>query len=221
MNLAEVKASYSKEKREDAKAKDPWAHYVARPLSFYPAWLCIKLGITANQVTIAGLFVGLGGCFLIEHGYFILGAVFVNIYGMADYVDGDIARANHTESEYGSRIDGVGYLLMVSLLFICVGVGLDSYPYLLLGFLASHARILRYALSAQAQLSPEGGGAGFLTRFGMAMIGVREPLLLICAIANRLDVFLIFYALINACELFVILFRIMGKGKVCKSQLEN
>jgi len=212
MNLTDVKASYSSEKREDARVKDPWAHYIARPISFYPAWLCIKLGITADQVTIAGLLIGIIVCVFIACGYFIVGAILVNIYGIADYIDGDIARATHTETEYGSRLDGISYLVILSLLFICVGIGLNGYLYLLLGLMASHTRVLRYALSAQAQLPQEGIRAGFLTRCGMVVIGMREPLLLICAVASRLDLFLGFYAIVNVCELGVIMSKVMKRG---------
>lgn len=214
MNLNAVKESYTVDKREDAR-KDPWAHYVARPLSFYPAWLCIKMGISANSVTIAGLLIGIGGCGLMAFGFLVWGAVMVNIYGMMDYVDGDIARATNTQSEYGGRLDGLGYLVMTATLFISVGIGLNSMLLVALGTIASFTRIFRYAVSYQANLSPESGSPNILVRAGMAIIAIRDPLLLACAIAGCLDMFIYFYVVVNAGELLMVL------SKVIKPPREN
>ena len=222
MKLSEVKASYTKQKKEDGK-KDPWANYIARPLSFYPAWLCIKLGITANQVTILGLLMGLIGCAYLGFGEFIVGAILINLYGLADYIDGAIARATHTESNRGNILDGASYLLIASLLPIALGIGLYfntetilTLPlilYLILGVIGAHSRIQRYALTYQAQLpsEPSTGKRGILDlpiKVGMILLTLREPLLLICAITKSLDLFLILFALLGTLELSVILIKL-------------
>jgi len=210
MKLAEVKASYTVEKREDAR-KDPWAHYVARPISFYPAWLFINLGISANAVTVAGFLFGLAGCGLFLSGHMIWGAVLVNVYGLFDYVDGDIARATRTQSNYGARLDGFTYMAITAVLFICIGIGIGNTNIMVFGVAASFFRIFRYAISYQAQLPSESGKPNLLIRAGMAIIGVREPLLLICAVAGYLDIFIYFYFAINSCELFAIMWKVLRK----------
>jgi len=227
-SMKEVKDSYTDKKKEDAK-KDPWGHNVFRPLSFYPAWLCIKLGITANQVTFAGIAIGIVGCGLLAFGSWgaiILGAILVNLSTLADFIDGDVARTTHTESEYGDRMDGFAYLVMVALLPISVGIGLYRHPdilfsltpwvYLFLGIIASYTRTFRYAASYQSRLSAEPGEQrpgllGFLTMWGMRLIIIRELLLLVCAICNALSLFLAFYAVMNTLEMLVILGKVMKK----------
>ena len=212
MKLRDIRASYTNQKREDAK-KDPWAHYVARPLSFYPAWLCIRLGISANTVTLSGLMIGLAGCMVFMFGQLIWGAVLVNIYGLMDYVDGDIARATKTQSTYGARLDGLSYLVITGVLFISIGIGLGEQSLIAVGFFASYTRILRYAISCQANLPSESGKPNIIYRIGMAIIGIREPLLLVCAIVGYLDIFICFYLAVHICELFVIVNKVVAKPK--------
>ena len=208
MKLSEIKASYTADKIADAQ-KDPWAHYVARPLSFYPAWLCIKMGISANAVTWAGLFIGIAGCVLFALGHMIWGAVLVNIYGLSDYIDGDIARATKTQSDYGGRLDGLSYLVITFLLFPCIGIGTGNINLLFCGMGASAIRIFRFAVAYQAQVSPESGKPNILIRTGMGIIGVREPLLLICAITGYLGIFIGFYLVVNAGELLAVLRKVL------------
>lgn len=210
MNLSEVKASYTAGKRADA-LKDPWAHYVARPLSFYPAWLCIKLGISANIVTIIGLSLGLAGCIGFAYGHMIWGAILVNVYGLLDYVDGDIARATKMQSDYGARLDGFSYMAIVAVLFVCVGIGLNNPQVLVFGVVASFIRTFRYAITYQAQVQSQGGKPNIFIRLGMATIGAREPLLLVCAISGHLDYFLYFYCAVNFCELLVVIPKVLRK----------
>ncbi len=210
MKLSEVKASYTVDKIADAQ-KDPWAHYVARPLSYYPAWLCIKLGISANATTIVGLLIGISGCALMAYGYMMWGAILVNLYGLSDYVDGDIARATKTQSEYGGRLDGLSYLVITAFLFMSIGIGLNSPNVVMLGVGASFIRIFRFAITYQAQIPSESGKSNLLIRAGMAIIGVREPLLLICAIAGYLDIFIYFYFVINTLELLAVMLKIVRR----------
>ena len=211
MKLDEIKASYTGDKRNAGK-KDPWAHFVLRPLSFYVAYPLINRGISANQVTFASLTSGLIGCAFLSLGFYwavVIGAGIINIYALLDYVDGDIARATKTVTKYGAAIDGTSYMIVTSLLFIVIRIGLHNPLYLILGFTASLIRILRYAITFQAKLSSTNN----LSRvyiLGVMAITSRDPVLFVCAIAGLLPVFLIFYVFANACELgaiLVLLFR--------------
>jgi len=131
--------------------------------------------------------------------------------GLLDYVDGDVARATNQVDEYGARWDGINYLVITGLLFMCVGFGLGGFPYLLLGVGASFVRIFRFAVTYQARLPASSSNSGILTRIGMAVIGAREPLLLVCAVTNTLGLFLMFYFVINVCELSMILVGLSSK----------
>lgn len=215
LNLADIRASYTEGKREDAR-KDPWAHYVARPVSFYIALPLANWGVKPVNLVFTGLIIGLGGCFLLSLGHYwtiVLGATLVNINGLLDYVDGDVARATNTVDEYGARWDGINYLTITGLLFMCVGFGLGGFSYLLLGAGASFVRIFRFAVTYQAQLPASPSKPNILTRFGMAVIGVREPLLLMCAISNTLGLFLVFYFVVNVCELSAVLSKLLLREK--------
>jgi len=206
MRLDEIKASYTGDKRESGK-KDPWAHFVLRPLSFYVAYPLINQGISANQVTFASLASGLVGCTFLALGFYwavVLGAVIINVYELLDYVDGDIARATNTTTTYGATIDGTNYMIITSLLFIAIGFGLHNPLYLTLGFVASLIRILRYAITFQAKLVLP-NRLNKIHTLGIIAITSRDPLLLICALVNLLPWFLIFHVVINASELCAIL----------------
>ena len=212
-SLQDIKASYAGERCESG-LKDPWAHYVARPLSFYIAWPLIRLGISANKVTVAGLGVGIIGCAFLAHGSYwgiVLGAVLVNIYGLSDYVDGAIARATDTASEYGARIDGASYLIVLSLLFVAVGLGMREPLYMMLGIAASYIRVFRYAMTYQHGVVGESAGTNIFYRLGIVAITAREPLLLVCAITSTLNWFLVFYVAIHLGELAVILARVFRR----------
>lgn len=206
MKLDEIKASYTGDKKESGK-KDPWAHFILRPLSFYVACPLINRGISANQVTFLSLASGLVGCAFLALGFYwavVLGAVIINIYELLDYVDGDIARATNTTTQYGAAIDGTSYMIITSLLFVAIGIGLHNPLYLTLGLAASLIRMLRYAITFQAKLVLP-NKLNKIHTLGVLAITSRDPLLLICALANLLPWFLIFYVVINASELCAIL----------------
>ena len=214
IKLEQVKASYTADKRADAE-KDPWAHYVARPLSFYIAYLFIRTGIVVPvKVVFAGMYIGMIGCGFLISGYYwtmLVGAILININGLLDYVDGDIARSTNSVDEYGGRLDGFNYLLITALLFICIGIGLDDVTLFLVGVGASFIRIFRFAITYQANIPSESGKPNIIIRAGMAVIGAREPLLLICAISGYLDIFLWLYLVINTCELVAVMLKIVRR----------
>jgi len=208
ITLKQVKASYTANKREDAR-KDPWAHYVARPLSFPIAYWLMRCGVTVPvKVVFAGMSIGLAGlmCFASGGGYWwmLAGAILININGLLDYVDGDIARTLDKVDEYGGRIDGLNYLIITGLLFACIGSGLDT-PWMIVGAWASFLRMLRFAVTYQANIPSVSGKPNIFFSIGMAIIGAREPILLACAVLGRLEIFLLFYLIINYLELVAVL----------------
>lgn len=88
MNLAEIKKRSSEPYPENF-----WSYKVMRPLACHLTWVCLKLRITANQVTVINLLIGLSGCVLLAfgtHPTIILGALLLNINYLIDRVDGDM-----------------------------------------------------------------------------------------------------------------------------------
>lgn len=130
LTINEIRAKYSAEKEAFDK-RNPLAYFVLRRASYYPTWLFLKLGISANKVSVAGLIAGCIGAILFAFGSYssaIVGAILVCVYSMLDYVDGNIARYTDTCSKYGAFADSTNGAIIGTLLFLCVGIGVFNHP---------------------------------------------------------------------------------------------
>lgn len=110
---------------------NPWIYFVVRPVSFYPTWLFLRLGISANQTTLIGLIVGIIGCVFLAFGSYwsvITGAALVNIAFLLDVMDGNVARYSSSSTRYGDYLDRMASAIIIPLMFIAVGVGVFNYP---------------------------------------------------------------------------------------------
>ena len=102
-----------------------------RRISPYPAWLFLRLGISANTVTYLSFIMGFTGCGLLAFSHYmgmIIGALFINICFLLDYVDGSVARATDSASEYGRFLDHLNIFSIGSLLFFSLGIGTFRHP---------------------------------------------------------------------------------------------
>lgn len=174
LTIAEIRSKFPEEKRKLARA-NLWSYFI-RPISFYPTWLFLRLGISANQVTFIGLIIGIIGCvFLGFGGYWaiITGAILINIHVLFDNIDGNIARATDSSSTYGDYIDRLSMYVIAGLMPITLGIGLYNHPdphlnylsrllfgvgisnniYLLLGILYSLFRIFRFLIAEEFGLT--------------------------------------------------------------------
>lgn len=174
LTLAQIRSKFPKEKRRLDRA-NPWAYFVIRPISFYPAWLFLRLGITANKTTLIGLIIGILGLAFLGFGSYwaiIIGAILANIGLLLDYVDGNIARATDSASKYGKYIDIISDYIIVGLMPIAIGIGLYNHPdpylnylsnllfgvsisghvYLITGILYSFFRIFRFLIAEEFSL---------------------------------------------------------------------
>ena len=130
ITIADIRSTYPEEKRIIIR-NNLWGYFVLRKISFYIAWLFIRLGISANTVTGIGIVIGcFGGILLAFGGYsgMIIGAVILNIWALLEFVDGNVARATHSSSNYGSFIDDLNAYTMSILLFISAGIGVYTHP---------------------------------------------------------------------------------------------
>ena len=101
---------------EDLKASqkskdtdDPVDVYIYEPVSIRLAHRFIKLGVSANAVSIMSLTIGVGGSILFypqNRWINLLGIVFEIIALILDFCDGQIARLTHTSSQFGRVLDG-------------------------------------------------------------------------------------------------------------------
>ena len=130
MKLKDIKNSYFLTKQKQDR-KDLWLYYVARRISFYPTWLFLKLGISANQATYISMITGIIGCGLLAFGDYsirIVGALLVSFWIVLDCVDGNIARFKNSTSNYGEFLDALSGYIMNVFLFLSVGIGAFNYP---------------------------------------------------------------------------------------------
>lgn len=108
-----------------------WGHIVLRRISYYPSWLLLRLGASANSVTLGAFAIGCVGCLLLAIGEgieVIIGALLLNLWALFDYVDGNMARCSGSSSRYGKLLDSICDQAIASLLFISAGVGAFHYP---------------------------------------------------------------------------------------------
>jgi phosphatidylglycerophosphate synthase len=120
-----------KQKYLDAKSNERnflWTYRVRRPVSYYIAWCCLRLAISANIVTLSFLLVGIIGCIFLASGshlYLVIGALLIEFSIILDCVDGHIARFKGT-SYVGSVLDfWAGEIVFVSSMF-SLGIGLSK-----------------------------------------------------------------------------------------------
>ena len=66
-----------------------------------------SLGITANTVTLLGLFVNLIAAFCLATGRLVLGGILILFGGSFDMMDGAVARAKATNNSSGALLDSV------------------------------------------------------------------------------------------------------------------
>lgn len=130
LTLADIRSTYTEEKRAGDK-NNLWGYFILRPISHYPTWLCLRLGISANRVTGISFLIGLIGCgFLAFGGYtgVITGAVIMNIWALLEFVDGNVARCNNSCTSYGAFVDDLNAYTISALFFISAGVGAFHHP---------------------------------------------------------------------------------------------
>ncbi len=120
--------------------------HILRDAALPVTWLLLHTPVTANQVTLASLGVGLFGIFLIAfpgHGNFLAGALLLQFWYFLDHVDGQIARYRGTSGLTGRFFDFLTHHLIHGVIFF--SLGFYSYhisgnlAFVVWGFLASVA----------------------------------------------------------------------------------
>jgi phosphatidylglycerophosphate synthase len=84
------------------------ARHVGRPAAVYGTWLAVRVGITANQVTIAALMASAAAVVALATGTragFVAGVALAHFSFWLDHVDGQVARWRGTASLTGVYLD--------------------------------------------------------------------------------------------------------------------
>ncbi len=129
MKLEDIKDKYSSTRQKEEKGF-LWVYYVVRRISFYPTWLFLKAGLSANQASYISILVGAIGCGLLAFGNYnirIAGALLCNIWIILDCVDGNIARYKQSPSSYGEFLDALSGYLLSAFLFLSAGIAASNH----------------------------------------------------------------------------------------------
>jgi len=120
------------------------ARHVVRDAALPVTWLLLHTPITANQVTLISLLVGVFGIVTLAFfpaWCFLLGAVGLQVWYLLDHVDGQIARYRKAVSLSGRFFDFMTHHLIHGCLFFSLGVYAfrltGSLVFILWGFVAS------------------------------------------------------------------------------------
>ena len=111
--------------------------------SIYFTWIFLRLGISANTVTIlSGIAAIIGGILLVSKNIWVVifGIFFLHLYYLLDYSDGEIARYNNTSSIKGWFLDWYMLFIRDAAMFTGLAIGaynIESNNFILIcGFLA-------------------------------------------------------------------------------------
>lgn len=128
--------------------------YIETPIANF----LLKLGVSANTITLSGLFVAIASSYLLANGQLTSGGIVLLISGFFDMLDGALARLSNKSTSFGALLDSMvdriseGAILFGLLIFFIttsskydsafeniVGPGL-VYLALLNSYLVSYAR---------------------------------------------------------------------------------
>jgi phosphatidylglycerophosphate synthase len=131
----------------DAKIR-PW---IDPPLDAAGRWLAGR-SLAADQITVAGFLIGIGGAIVIALGQFALGLLFIAVNRLADGLDGAVARATRPTDRGGFLDIVLDFIFYASipLAFAIRDPIANALPaaMLIAAFLANGAAFLAFAIVA-------------------------------------------------------------------------
>lgn len=147
--LREFKHRINPEERQGA-----YGYYFIRPLSLYVTYFALRLGLTANHVTVLQTLSGVAGAVLLAFPaplMRLLGVALLQFGFVLDNVDGEVARFRKQVSVTGKFLDVVGHEIVIPFMFFGLGIGayfqLGRFEAIIFGFLAGFFS-LRFDMSA-------------------------------------------------------------------------
>lgn len=96
---------------------------IYRKMSIYITKLFLYTTISANQVTIMSLILGLFASFLFSFGHYFIGACVFLLCIFLDYVDGEVARYRKTSSVRGVYLDIMTHYIVDPFVFVGLSIG--------------------------------------------------------------------------------------------------
>lgn len=169
--------------------------FLNRPLGRYLSKILIHAPFSPNQVSIVSTLVGVLSGWFFARGYFVSGALLLQLSAIIDCVDGDLARALCKESRLGKWLDLVGDQFVHVAVFAGIGFGLagsnPESPALALGISAVLGTIISFAVILRFMHRKNGRKSSGLEKLIDATTNRDFSLLvLFLAIIGKLNLFL-------------------------------
>ena len=131
-----------------------------RPISIRFTWLILHTRLSANQVTVLGILVGMAGALLLAWSDFwplLLGLVLLQLSFVLDYTDGEVARyrasqTGGTTGAAGAYVDWIGHYYVPATTAAALAYGawtVSGHDWLLLAALVVVFSIVRVPYSAR------------------------------------------------------------------------
>jgi hypothetical protein len=140
---------FKRKVKEDEKTKSFYGYYINRNISPLITKLFMLTPITANQVTILMIIVGLAAAVLFGFGiksYAIIASILLILQHTLDAVDGEVARYKNQCSLRGKYLDIIAHYLTEPLLFIGIMTGIvlqnPNIIFIMLGISATLSKVL-------------------------------------------------------------------------------
>ena len=131
---------------------------IVRRISIYLTWLLLHTPLSANQVTVLQIIVGVIGSLLLippHYGWNLLGIFLLQFGYVLDCCDGEVARYRNQSSVGGVFLDLIGHEIVIPFMYVGLAFGeflrSGRFELLLLGFFAAFFS-LRFDISAMFQV---------------------------------------------------------------------
>jgi phosphatidylglycerophosphate synthase len=169
--------------------------FLNRPLGRRLSKILVRAPFSPNQVSIVSTLVGIFSGWFFAAGYFVSGALLLQLSAIVDCVDGDLARVLYKESRLGKWLDLVGDQFVHVAVFAGIGFGIarinpESHALALgisavLGTIISFAVIVRFMQRKNCRKS-----SGLEKLIDATTNRDFSLLVLFLAIVGKLDLFL-------------------------------
>ena len=126
---------------------------ILKPAFTLTARVAIKAGLSANNVSVAGFFIGLAAAFLIANQTYVLGAILILLSRIFDGIDGTVARLTQTTDQGGFLDISLDFLFYaaIPLAFAFANPAVNALPAatLLAAFIGTGSTFLAFAAFAE------------------------------------------------------------------------
>ena len=173
-----------------------------------------RIKINPNILTIIGLLISLLAAYMFARGDLLLGGIFILLSGLADVIDGAVARNHAAETPFGGILDSTVDRFADA--FILIGIIYSGTVSWLIGVLAIHASLSVSYVRARIEVEGISGSVGIAERAERLVILVIGAFLSVIMGSNYFLVIAVF--LIMVLGYFTVLQRVYHAWKQLKQE---